>query len=158
MDQEPLTGKKKRMMKAARLRHMENNSNSEIADKLNLSTGTVENYFSDPEMQQFKRFYSDMEKFRLQQAIEKDLSDAESIAKEALGQAKKMADDSSDYRQVAEAALKIRQRKVELLQELGILEKPTEKRKVESEADTDELREELVEGLKEKREELKQES
>lgn len=158
MDQEPLTGKEKRMMKAARLRHMENNSNSEIADKLNLSTGTVENYFSDPEMQQFKRFYSDMEKFRLQQAIEKDLSDAESIAKEALGQAKKMADDSSDYRQVAEAALKIRQRKVELLQELGILEKPTEKRKVESEADTDELREELVEGLQEKREELEKQS
>jgi DNA-binding transcriptional regulator LsrR (DeoR family) len=158
MDQEPLTGKKKRMMKAARLRHMENNSNSEIADKLNLSTGTVENYFSDPEMQQFKRFYSDMEKFRLQQAIEKDLSDAESIAKEALGEAKKMADDSSDYRQVAEAALKIRERKINLLQELGILEKPTEKRKVESEADTDELREELVEGLREKREELKEQS
>jgi len=158
MDQEPLTGKKKRMMKAARLRHMENNSNSEIADKLNLSTGTVENYFSDPEMQQFKRFYSDMEKFRLQQAIEKDLSDAELIAKEALGQAKKMADDSSDYRQVAEAALKIRERKINLLQELGILEKPTERKKVESEADTDELREELVEGLQEKREELKQES
>jgi len=154
MDQEPLTGKKKRMMKAARLRHMENNSNSEIAEKLNLSTGTVENYFSDPEMQQFKRFYSDMEKFRLQQAIEKDLSDAESIAKEALGQAKKMADDSSDYRQVAEAALKIRERKINLLQELGILEKPTEKRKVQSSADTDELREELVEGLQEKREEL----
>jgi len=158
MDQEPLTGKKRRMMKAARLRHMEDNSNSEIADKLNLSTGTVENYFSDPEMQQFKRFYSDMEKFRLQQAVEKDLSDAESIAKEALGQAKKMAEDSSDYRQVAEAALKIRERKINLLQELGILEKPTEKRRVESSADTDELREELVEGLQEKREELVEES
>jgi len=158
MDQEPLTGKKRRMMKAARLRHMEDNSNSEIADKLNLSTGTVENYFSNPEMQQFKRFYSDMEKFRLQQAVEKDLSDAESIAKEALGQAKKMAEDSSDYRQVAEAALKIRERKINLLQELGILEKPTEKRRVESSADTDELREELVEGLQEKREELKEQS
>jgi len=40
------------------------------------------------------------------------------------------------------------------LQELGILEKPTEKKKVESEADTDELRQELVEGLQEKRQEL----
>jgi DNA-binding transcriptional regulator LsrR (DeoR family) len=154
MNQEPLTGKKKRMMEAARLRHMENNSNSEIADKLNLSTGTVENYFCDPEMQEFKRYYSDVEKFRLQQAIEQDLSDAESIAKEALGEAKRRAEDSSDYRQVAEAALKIRERKINLLQELNILEKPTEKRKVESEADTDELRQELVEGLKEKREEL----
>lgn len=122
--QEPMSPKEKRMSKAARLRYKEDMDNQSIADELGLAEKTIRNYFSSSEMERFKRFYSDQEKFKLQQAIEQDLSDAEAIAKEALGQAKKRAEDSSDYRQVAEAALKIRQRKVDLLQELGIIEKP----------------------------------
>jgi DNA-binding transcriptional regulator LsrR (DeoR family) len=86
MNQEPLTGKKKRMMEAARLRHMENNSNSEIADKLNLSTGTVDNYFSSNEMQQFKRFYSDQESTKLKKSLKQDVQDATDLSYDLLTQ------------------------------------------------------------------------
>jgi DNA-binding transcriptional regulator LsrR (DeoR family) len=154
MTEHAMSAKEKRVMEAHRLRYMEDCSNKEIASRLGVSLPTIERYFSSSENEKFKRFYSDQGIFNLQKSIEQDLSDAESIAKEALGEAKKRAEDSSDYRQVAEAALKIRERKINLLQELNILEKPTEKKKVESEADTDELRQELVEGLREKREEL----
>jgi len=147
-----MSPKEKRMMRSARLKYMENMSNQEIASAVGVTKGTVDNYFSSNEMQQFKRFYSDQELFKLQQSVEQDLKNAESIAKEALGEAKKKAEDSSDYRQVAEAALKIRERKINLLQELGVLDKTEDS---SNDADTEQLRQELVAGLKEKRQELK---
>jgi DNA-binding transcriptional regulator LsrR (DeoR family) len=117
MNQEPLTGKKKRMMEAARLRHMENNSNSEIADKLNLSTGTVENYFCDPEMQEFKRYYSDVEKFRLQQALEEDVKDATDLSYQILK--KVLEDDNTKPQTLANAvneAKRIAEREKKMLE------------------------------------------
>jgi len=133
---------------------MEDCTNQEIADRIGLAEKTIRNYFTSDEIEQFKRFYSDQELFRLQQAIEKDLSDAESIAKEALGEAKRQAKDSSDYRQVAEAALKIRQRKVDLLQELGIIDKPGDVDDGRQNGNTDgqSVREELAEIYKKQQE------
>jgi DNA-binding transcriptional regulator LsrR (DeoR family) len=155
MPQETMTPKQKRMMEAARLRHMEDMSNREISKHIGVTEGTVENYFSDPEMQEFKRFYSDQELFKLQQSLEQDIQDGNKLANNLLARAIQHDEAKpSTLVRAAKEAQKIRQRKVDMLQELGILEKPTEKKKVESEADTDELRQELVEGLKEKREEL----
>jgi AcrR family transcriptional regulator len=131
---------------------MENMSNQEIASAVGVTKGTVDNYFSSNEMDKFKRFYSDQELFKLQQSVEQDLSHAESIAKEALGEAKRKAETSSDYRRVAETAFKICERKINLLQEIGALDKTEDS---SNDADTEQLRQELVAGLKEKRQELK---
>jgi len=159
MTQETMSPKEERMMKAAMLRHMEDMSNREISRAIGVSVPTVERYFSDPEMEQFKRFYSDQELFKLQQSLEQDVKDGNKLANNLLARAIQHDEAKpSTLVRAAKEAQKIRQRKVGLLQELGILEKPTEKRKVESEADTDELRQELVEGLQEKREELKEQS
>jgi len=147
------------MMEAARLRHMENMSYSEISKHVGVAEGTVRNYFASDEMEQFKRFYSDQELFKLQQSLEQDVQDGNKLANNLLARAVQHDEAKpSTLVRAAKEAQKIRQRKVDMLQELGILEKPTEKRKVESEADTDELREELVEGLQEKREELEKQS
>jgi len=95
----------------------------------------------------------------LQQSLEQDVQDGNKLANNLLARAIQHDEAKpSTLVRAAKEAQKIRQRKVELLQELGIVDKPTEKRKVESEADTDELRQELVEGLREKREELVDES
>jgi len=159
MTQETMSAKEKRMMEAACLRHMENMSVSEISKNIGVAEGTVRNYFASDEMEQFKRFYSDQELFKLQQSLEQDVQDGNKLANNLLARAIQHDEAKpSTLVRAAKEAQKIRQRKVDMLQELGILEKPTEKRKVESSADTDELRQELVEGLREKREELVNES
>jgi len=150
-----MSAKEKRVMEAHRLRYMQDMSNREIAKHIGVTESTVENYFSESESDKFKRFYSDQELFKLQQSLEQDVQDGNKLANNLLARAIQHDEAKpSTLVRAAKEAQKIRQRKVELLQELGILEKPTEKKKVESEADTDELRQELVEGLQEKRQEL----
>ena len=150
-----MSAKEKRVMEAHRLRYMQDMSNREIAKHIGVTESTVENYFSESESEKFKRFYSDQELFKLQQSLEQDVQDGNKLANNLLARAIQHDEAKpSTLVRAAKEAQKIRQRKVELLQELGILEKPTERKKVESEADTDELRQELVEGLREKREEL----
>lgn len=155
MPEEAMSAKEKRVMEAHRLRYMQDMSNREIAKHIGVTESTVENYFSESESEKFKRFYSDQELFKLQQSLEQDVQDGNKLANNLLARAIQHDEAKpSTLVRAAKEAQKIRQRKVELLQELGILEKPTERKKVESEADTDELRQELVEGLREKREEL----
>lgn len=137
------------MAKAAKLRYMKGMKTREIASEVGVKPQTVRTYFSEDSMERFKRKFSDMEKFKLQRLIEQDLSDAESIANEALGEAKRQAEDSSDYRQVAEAALKIRQRKVDLLQELGIIEKTTDKEVHKDNSGGDEVVERMQQAYQE---------
>jgi len=159
MPEEAMSAKEKRVMEAHRLRYMQDMSNKEIAKHIGVTESTVENYFSESESDKFKRFYSDQELFKLQQSLEQDVQDGNKLANNLLARAIQHDEAKpSTLVRAAKEAQKIRQRKVELLQELGIVDKPTEKRKVESEADTDELRQELVEGLREKREELVDES
>lgn len=155
MSHEPMTNKEKRMMEAARLRYMEDMSNQEIADRLPITEKTVRNYFSQEDMDQFKRFYSDQQIMKLERSLEQDVKDGNQLANNLLARAIQHddADDKTLIRAAGEAQ-KIRQRKVELLQELGVLEKPKERSKVETDADTDELREELVQGLQDKKKEL----
>jgi len=155
MPEEAMSAKEKRVMEAHRLRYMQDMSNREIANHIGVTESTVENYFSESESDKFKRFYSDQELFKLQQSLEQDVQDGNKLANNLLARAIQHDEAKpSTLVRAAKEAQKIRQRKVDMLQELGILDKPTEKRKVESEADTDELRQELVEGRREKREEL----
>lgn len=119
-----MTRKEKRMMEAARLRYMEDCSNQEIADRLDLAEQTVRIYFSQEDMTQFKRFYSDKELFRLQQQLEQDIKDGEDLANNLLARAIQHEDASArTLARASKLALENRKRKVELLQELGILDK-----------------------------------
>jgi len=157
--QRGMSNKERRMLKAARMRWQENKDLKTIASELNLAYQTVKNYFSGDEMERFERFYSESDKQLLEAQLQRMVRDGTSAALDLEAELRTGEDvDDRTRLKVLREAQKIPERHIEMLQELGILEKPTEKRKVESEADTDELREELVEGLKEKREELKQES
>jgi len=132
MSNQTLSPKEQRMAEAARLRYQEGKKTSEIASDINVRPQTVRNYFSEDKMEQLKRKFSDQEKYKLQRAIEQDLWDAEQNAKESLSRAKQLADSSKEYRQVAESLLKVRKEKVKLLQELGIIQKPKERKQVEN--------------------------
>lgn len=115
-------------MKAAMLRHMEDKSNKEISREIGVTESTVENYFCDPEMQQFKRFYSDQQLFRLQQSLEQDVKDGDQLANNLLARAIQHDDASANTLvRASKLALENRKRKIELLQELGVLEKQADK-------------------------------
>lgn len=132
MPQKAMSSKQKRLMEAARLRYMEELSNQQIADRLGVTEGTVRNYFSQEDMSQFKRFYSDQEIFQLQQSLEQDIKDGEDLANNLLARAIQHEDTKpSTYVRASKEALENRKRKVDLLQELGIIEKKPDKIKEE---------------------------
>lgn len=119
-------------MEAHRLRYMEDLTSEEIADRIGVKPQTVRTYFADADNEKFKRFYSDQELFKLEQALEQDIKDGEQLANNLLARAiqHENADDKTFLR-ASDQALKIRERKVKLLQELGIKEKPKERKEVE---------------------------
>lgn len=119
-----LDAKEQRMLEACRLRYMENKSPEEIADELNITTGTVHNYFSSDDISQFKRYYSDKKLYELEQQLEKDLFDAYQEAKQMISDAQTEANSSRAYTQAGKARMEIANKKLSMMQELGIIDKP----------------------------------
>lgn len=155
MTQETMSSYEKRVMEAHRLRYMEDLTSEQIAKRLNVKPQTVRTYFSDNDSEKFKRFYSDQERFRLEQSLEQDIHDAEQLADNLL--ARCIQHDDAGPRTLARAsklALENRKRKVELLQELGIIDKPGDDNDSEGSESTEDLRQELIQGLNEKKKEL----
>jgi DNA-binding transcriptional regulator LsrR (DeoR family) len=144
-----------RMEEAAKLKWGEDLTHEEIADELDLAHSTIDQYFSSDHMEKFQRIFTDMGRFELQRVLEQQLYD---IEQEAVQKIREAANDpestASDQIRAGKELMNVVRRKLEMLQQLGVVEKPKERSKVETGADTDELREELVEGLQTKREEL----
>jgi len=159
MPQQTMSKKKERMMKAAMLRHMENMSNRKISREIGVTEGTVENYFSDPEMEEFKRFYSDQQLYKLQQSLEQDVQDGNKLANNLLARAIQHDEAKpSTLVRASKEAQKIRERKISMLQELGVVQKPKERKQVEQSMDTSDVRSELSEIYKQKQEGQEDES
>lgn len=118
-------------MEAHRLRYMQDMSNREIARNIGVTESTVENYFSNSDNDKFKRFYSDQQLFKLQQSLERDIWDGEQEAKELLSDASDLVESPKEMRQLADQVMRMRKQKVKLLQQLGIIDKPKERKEVE---------------------------
>lgn len=128
MPKQAMSKKEKKVMEAHRLRYMENKTDKEIASILGLTEGTVQNYFSEAESKKFKRFYSDQELFKLEQSLEKDVQDGNKLANNLLARAIQHDEAKpSTLVRASKQAQKIRERKINMLQELGIIQKPTER-------------------------------
>jgi len=131
MPEEAMSAKEKRVMEAHRLRYMQDMSNREIAKHIGVTESTVENYFSESESEKFKRFYSDQELFKLQQSLEQDVQDGNKLANNLLARAIQHDEAKpSTLVRASKEAQKIRQRKIDMLQELGINQKPKERKEV----------------------------
>jgi len=123
-----LSPKDRRMFKAAKLHYQDGLNKKEIAEELGLSHDTVRHYFSDGDMERFKRFYSDMEKMRLKQMLEQQVKDGYELSNGLIGRALEDGDASPrDKLRASKLAMENRQKLVSLLQELGALEKQAEK-------------------------------
>jgi len=145
-----MTTKEKRVMEAHRLRYMEDCSNEEIANRLGVATQTVNNYFSESDSDKFKRFYSDMERFELERKMQQDIRDGEQLANNLLARAIQHEDASpSTLARASKLALENRKRKVQLLQELGVIQKPKERKEVTENSGEVVFNEEVVESREE---------
>ena len=138
------------MMEAARLRHMENMSVSEISKHIGVAEGTVRNYFASDEMEQFKRFYSDQELFKLQQSLEQDVQDGNKLANNLLARAIQHDEAKpSTLVRASKEAQKIRERKINMLQELGVIDKEPDKVVEKDKGSGDEVVERMQEAYQE---------
>jgi len=85
-----------------------------------------------------KRVYSDREAFLLKRQVEQDIWDAEQEAKEWLAKAVEMADSSRAYTQAAKERMNQAEKKVRILQEIGLYDKPGTKREEPESEEEDE--------------------
>jgi len=148
-----LSQKEQEYTKAARLRFKEGMEHREIAHELGYKPQTIRRWFSEGKVEDMKRKFSDQEMYKLQRAIEQDIWDAETTAKELLSNAQKYAESSSDFRQAAEAHMKVRKKKIKLLQELGVIQKPKERKEHIEKGQSDDVLERMQEAYKELEEE-----
>lgn len=140
-------------MEAHRLRYMQDMSNKEIARQVGVSLPTVERYFSDSDNEKFKRFYSDKQLFKLEQSLEQDIRDGEDMAKNLLSRAIQHPETKPNTLvRASKEAQKIRERKINMLQELGIIQKPKERKEVERTDSSSKVGDELQKAYKEKME------
>lgn len=144
-------------MEAHRLRYMQDMKAKEIAKQIGVAESTVRHYFSDSDNDKFKRFYSDMELWEFEKKMEQDVRDGVQLANNLLARAIQHDDaDDKTYLRASDQALKVRKRKVELLQELGILEKPKERKEVtERSKEADDVLERLQSAYQEKQDNSK---
>ena len=157
MPPETLTQRESRMLKAAKMRHIEGMDNQQIADKLGVSHSTVGNYFSSDDMQQFEEYFDEEAKQFLKIQMKQKIEDGTQLANNLV--AKAIQDDRAKPHtkiKASKQAQKIPERYIKMMQELGVIQKPKERKEVENKAKTENHRKELAELMKEKQEGEKQ--
>jgi len=142
--QEAMSSKEKRMAKAVRLHYMEDMNYKEIAKEIGVKHGTIKDYFADDQIEQLKRHFSDKQIYELQRSIEQDILDSEQIAWECVGKAKELAESSRAYNKTAKTALEIPQKKIDMLQEMSVIQKPKERKEVQETSGEITFNEEIV--------------
>ena len=157
MSQETLSQKDRNMLRAAKKRWMEDKDNEQIANELDLSRNTIENYFSSEDMERFEEFFSEEEKqflkIQMKQRIEDGTNEAQNYISKAVSHERTRP---ATFVKAAKEAQKIPERYIKMMQELGVIQKPKERKEVENKASTENHRKELAELMKEKQEGEKQ--
>jgi len=145
MDQKTLSGKERNMLKAAKKRWMEDKGNQTIADELGLSLNTIENYFSSEDMDQFEEFFSEEEKqylkIQMKQRIEDGTNEAQNYISKAVSHERTRP---ATYVKAAKEAQKIPERYIKMMQELGVIQKPKERKEVQETSGEITFNEEIV--------------
>lgn len=144
------------MEKAAKLKYGKDLTHKEIAEELELSKSTIDNYFQESQMKNFERIFTDKERFELQRTLEQRLYDIRNEAEEKIRQGANHPEATpADRIRAGKEILNNYRREVELLQELGVIQKPKERKEIEDK--TSRKEDELVDRMRDAYQELKQE-
>lgn len=120
-----------RMEKAAKLKFGKDMTHKQIGEKLGLSKNTIDNYFAQEEMKNFQRIFSDKEKFELQRVLEQQLYDISNEAEEKIRAGANHPEASAaDRIRAGKELVNTLEKKVKIMQEMGIIKKPKERKEV----------------------------
>lgn len=157
MQTENPTPRDKRVLKAHRKRYIEDKDLSTIAEEMGYGYDTIRDYFRDESTQRIKRLYDDEEIEFMRVQLLQELDHVSNVADECVAQAKKYADSSRAYNDTAKTAANVLNKRIKMLQELGLLEKPKERKEVEQTSGEVVFNEELVTERQENNEEQEEE-
>jgi len=137
-------------MKAYRKRYMQDKDLQTVADELGMSYSTVRKYFSSDEGQRFKEYFSEEERQFLQIQLKQMAEEATRNSLSYISEGKAVAEKSADFARLAKEERQTVKDAIEMTQELGIIDKPKERKEVENKDGGDEIREKLAEYYEEK--------
>jgi len=126
-----MSPKEKRMLKAHRLRYMQDMNLQQVADELGMSYSTVRKYFSSDEAQRFKEFFSEEERQFLQVQLKQMAEEATRNALSYISDGKTIAENSNHYARLAKEERETVKDAIEMSQQLGLVPKPKERKEVE---------------------------
>lgn len=146
------------MLNAAEMRYIQGMGNDSIAQELGISTSTVEGYFSSDQMQQYEEYFSDEARKFLKVQMKQRIEDGTKLANNLLAQAIQDQDASPRTKvKAAKEAQKIPDRYIKMMQELGVIQKPKERKEVENK-ETESSLDKLAKIYEQERDEEKVES
>jgi len=147
------TPRDKRILEAHRRRYQQDQNYEEIAEAMGKSYDTIRDYFREESTERIKQLYDEdeLEFMRLQllNEIENSTTNAKSHLSRALEHPEVRA---SDLKGASKEEQKIIQRKINMLQELGVVPKPKDRKEVTKTEDTQDVRKELAEIYNKKQE------
>ena len=124
--------KDKRILEAHRRRYQQNQNLQEIADAMGKSYDTIRSYFRSESTERIKQLYDEDELEFMRLQIKQEVEDVKRNGKDYISRAiqHEDADDKTLLRAQKEARGLFKDY-IHMLQELGILEKPKERKEVE---------------------------
>jgi len=132
MQVENPTPRDKRVLKAHRKRYVEDKNLETIAQEMGYSYDTIRDYFRSDSTERIKRLYDEEEieflRLQLLNMADNARKNAESYVSRAVGHETTTA---SDLNRAAKEEQEIPKRYAEMLQELGIIDKPKERKEIE---------------------------
>jgi len=153
-DNSNLSKRNKRVREAVLYYHIEDLTQEEISEKLGVTRQTVSGYLNSEEAKQFEPYFSSREKTELKEWLEKEFWKAYKASNEAFNTIKNDENASPQTRtRAARQLIENQDRLVNWFQEVGLIQKPKERKEVEKTEDTTEHRKELADLMKQKEQE-----
>jgi len=129
MKTENPTPRDKRVLKAHRKRYIEDKDLSTIAQELGKSYDTIRDYFRDDSTERIKQLYDEDELEFLRLQLFQEMKDAKKNAKNYVSKAVSHPEaDDKTYLKANKEEQEIPKRFIKCAQELGIFEKPKERK------------------------------
>ena len=150
---EEMTAREKRIKEAVLMHYDKGKQVQEIAEEMDYDRKTIQRYLDSDFASNLKRVYSDRDLYDLKAQLESEIRESYKMANSLLAKAIEDKDATPrDMIKASKQAQEIRLDHIQMLKELGII---TPKQEDESnKEDMEDLRKELVEGLKAKKEEI----
>lgn len=139
------------------MRYKQDLDNETIANRINRSISTVESYFSEKEKQEFKQIFDPEEIEFMRFQVMQEIKDAKQNSKNYISKAISHPEvDPNAYLRSAKEERQTVKDFIFMMQEIGLFDKPKERKEHEDRNTDTNLKDKLAEAYREKMEEEQQ--